>query len=463
LSLEGTSEVNGNSTVPVVVEGSGKGVVAHVGLHALGRFADRLGLGDSLSARIPISGERLPLHDRGKVLTQAMLMLAGGGEACSDIEHLRSQASLFGSVPSDSTLYRTFRQIGSDTLDGLWEAMGEVRAKVWRRAAATTGNATVVLDIDASLHQIHSENKQEAAANYKGGYGFHPIYCFADATGEALGALLRPGNAGADNVADHVAVLDAAIAQLPEQIAVGHRRGDDAALVRRAVQVRTDSAGCTNFVWHARARNVGFAVVARSNASIHAAISRVRFDEEYWIPALRQDGDERPGAAVAELTDLVDLTSWPEGTRLIVRREPLHPGAQQTLFPSTMFRYWGHYTDADGDPVALDVHMRAHAHVEDHIRRLKDSGAQRFPFTDIDANRTWLAVVCFADSLVRWFQHLCLTGALASAEPKTLRWGLWHTPARLVHLARRQVVRILDGWPTEPILLDAYQRIAQLS
>lgn len=455
--------MHGNSTVSVVVEGSGKGVVAHVGLHALGAFADRLGLGDSLSARIPIGGERPPIHDRGKVLTQAMLMLAGGGEACSDIEHLRSQEALFGSVPSDSTLYRTFRQIDPATLAGLWAAMGEVRAQVWRRASATTGTDTIVLDIDASLHQIHSENKQDTAANYKGGYGFHPIYCFADATGETLGVVLRPGNAGANNIADHVAVLDQAIGQLPEEIAAGHHEGDDPALVRRAVQVRTDSAGCTDFVSHARARNVGFAVVARSNASIHAAISRVRGDKDCWAPALRQDGDERPGAAVAELTAHLDLSAWPEGTRLIVRREPLHPGAQHSLFPSTMFRYWGHYTDATGDPVDLDVHMRAHAHVEDHIRRLKDSGAQRFPFTDIDANRTWLAVVCFADALVRWFQQLCLTGPLAAAEPKTLRWGLWHTPARIVRRARRQIVRILDGWPTTPDLLDAYQRIAALT
>src|SRR6266508_2578710 len=143
-------------------------------------------LGDSLSAGIPITGERLPLHDRGKVLTQAVLMLAGGGEACADIEHLRAQGELFGSVPSDSTLYRTFRHIDAATLAGLWEAMAEVRAQVWRRSAATTGTATVVLDIDSSLHQIHSEYKEETAANYKGGFGFHPIYCFADATGETL-------------------------------------------------------------------------------------------------------------------------------------------------------------------------------------------------------------------------------------------------------------------------------------
>jgi hypothetical protein len=452
--------VNGNSTVPVVVEGGGEGVVAHVGLHVLGAFADRLRLGDSLSARIPISGERVPLHDRGKVLTQAMLMFAGGGEACTDIEHLRAQGELFGAVPSDSTLYRTFRHIDAVTLSGLWEAIGEVRAQVWRRSAATTGTHTIVLDIDSSLHEIHSENKAETAATYKGGFGFHPMYCFADATGETLAVRLRPGNAGANNIADHVAVLDAAIAQLPDEIVVGHRPGDDPSVVRRAVQVRVDSAGCTDFVWHCRQRNVGFAVVARSNQDVHAAISRVAFDHDAWQPARRQDGDERPGAAVAELTDLVDLSDWPPGTRLIVRREPLHPGAQQTLFPSEMFRYWGHYTDATGDPVALDAHVRAHAHVEDHIRRLKDSGATRFPFVDIDANRAWLAVVCFADALVRWFQLLCVTGPLAVAEPKTLRWTLWHAPARLVHHARRRVVRILDGWPTTDTLLDAYRRIA---
>jgi hypothetical protein len=455
--------VNGNSTVSVVVEAGGDQVVAHVGLHALGAFADRLGLGDSLSMRVPVGGERLPVHDRGKVLVQAMLMLAGGGEACADIERLRSQPGLFGAVASDSTLYRSLRALDPATLAGLWEAMAGVRAGVWRRSSATTGTATVVLDIDSSLHQIHSENKQQAAPNYKGGYGFHPIYCCSDATGETLAVKLRPGNAGANTIVDHVAVLDQAIGQLPAEIAVGHRVGDDPSLVRRRVQVRTDSAGCSDFVWHCRRRNVGFAVVARSNASIHAAISRIAVDDNAWRPAVRQDGEERPGAAVAELTGLVDLSDWPDGTRLIVRREPLHPGAQQTLFPSLLFRYWGHYTDADGDPVALDVHMRAHAHIEDHIRRLKDSGAQRFPFVDFAANQAWLAIVCFADALVRWFQLLCVPGPLAVAEPKTLRWTLWHTPARIVRRARRQIVRILDGWPNADELLAAYRRIALIT
>jgi len=229
--------------------------------------------------------------------------------------------------------------------------------------------------------------------------------------------------------------------------------------------VRADSAGCTSgFVGGCRDRNIGFAVVARSSPPVTAAISRTYTEpDSRWAPARRQNGERRDGAEVAELTDLVDPPAgWPDDTRLIMRREPLHPGAQHSLFPSTNFRYWGHWTDQAGDPADLDTAMRAHAHVEDHIRRLKDSGLCRFPFRDGDANRAWLAVVCFAADLVRWFQLLCLTGQLARAEPKTLRWRLWHAPARVVRHARADVVRILDGWPDAQAITTAHGHIAAL-
>ncbi|MGH9213544.1 MAG: IS1380 family transposase, partial [Acidimicrobiales bacterium] len=310
----------------------------------------------------------------------------------------------------------------------------------------------------------HSENKAGTGATHKGGFGFHPMFCTADATGECLAALLRPGNAGANTIADHLAVLDAAIAQLPETVAAGHRCGDDAAMDASRIVVRTDSAGCyPGFIAGCRDRNVGFAVVARKTPAIHAAISRAICDPDRWQPAVRQNGQARRGAEVAELTDLVEVDGWPDGARLIVRREPLHQGAQRSLFPSLAHRYWGHWTDQAGDPVDLDKTMRAHARVEDNIRRLKDSGANRFPFRDLDANRAWLTTVCFADALVRWFQQICLTGPLATAEPKTLRWALWHTTARLVRHAHRHVVRLLADWPTTDTLLDAYQRIALIT
>jgi hypothetical protein len=127
------------------------------------------------------------------------------------------------------------------------------------------------------------------------------------------------------------------------------------------------------------------------------------------------------------------------------------------------YRFWGFYTDGDGDPVELDRVMRAHAHVEDHIGRLKDSGLLRFPFTDFDANSAWLAAVGFSADLVRWFQMLCLTGDLRGAEPKALRWRLWHVPARLIRSGRQTILRVLDGWPDADALLGAHRRMALIT
>ena len=163
--------MNGNSTPRVSVDADGKGVVAHVGLHASGAFADRLGVGDCLSPVVPWTGEPAPGHERGKVLTQAMLMLAGGGEAFSDIEALRCQSTLFGSVPSAPTLSRTIRnELTPTVVADLRDAFTEVIPSIWARSAATTGNDAVVLDIDASLVAAHSENKAGTAATYKGGF-----------------------------------------------------------------------------------------------------------------------------------------------------------------------------------------------------------------------------------------------------------------------------------------------------
>jgi hypothetical protein len=126
---------------------------------------------------------------------------------------------------------------------------------------------------------------------------------------------------------------------------------------------------------------------------------------------------------VCEVTSLINDHKLPEGTRCIIRREPLHPGAQRSLFPALDYRYWGFYTDQDGDPVELDATMRAHAHVERHIQRLKDSGLCRFPFASFEANTNWMMAVAMSADLARWFQLLCFDGEWRNARPKALRWA----------------------------------------
>jgi hypothetical protein len=449
------------STIRVNVEPGGKGVAAHVGLHALGSLADRLGLGATLSSRVQRHGQRLALHDRGKVLVQLALVLAGGGESCADIEHLRVQEQLFGSVPSDSTVFRTLHEFDAAKRAQLAHGLAEVRARVWEKLDVTSD--PVILDLDASLVDVHSELKEHAAPTYKRGFGFHPLLCFADATGETLSAKLRPGNATAHNAADHVEVLDDALAQLPERITRGHHV-DDEETPTRGIVARADNAGCTKkFLAACRAREVTFFVSARSNAQLSSAIYATAERPELWQSALEQSGEVAEHASVCEVTKYLRLPTMPEGTRCIIRREPLHPGAQRSLFPSDEFRYWGFYTDAAGEPVHLDQTMRAHAHVEQHIQRLKDSGLTRFPFTSFEANANWLMVVALSGDLVRWFQLLCLEGRWREARPKALRWEIFHAPGRLIYSGRRVVVRLLEGWPSTPQLLDAYRRLALLT
>ena len=113
----------------VVVEAGGTQVVGDVGSHALGSFADRIGVGETLFEAIGRTGPGRPVHDRGRVLTQTMLMLAGGGESCADIEAFAPQDRLFGNVCPDTTLYRTFTEtLTPDAVDRACEAMAEVRS-----------------------------------------------------------------------------------------------------------------------------------------------------------------------------------------------------------------------------------------------------------------------------------------------------------------------------------------------
>ncbi len=367
-------------------------------------------------------------------------------------------------MPSNPTVFRTFHELDASTRAGIADAMAGMRAKIWSRSSVTTGSSPVLLHIDASLVEIHTDGEQGAAPTSKGGFGFHPMFCFADATGEVLSGVLRPGNAGANTVSDHLEVLDQAIAQLPASLAAGHHGGGDATMANRTVVVRADSAGCTEgFLAGCRARNVNFFVTARSNPPVTAAVLDAIGIETVWEPARTQGGDLHDGAAVCELTSLITDDELPAGTRLIVRREPLHPGAQRSLFPSLDYRYWGFSTDAEGEPVELDATMRAHAHVERHIQRLKDSGLCRMPFTGFEANATWMTAVAMSADLVRWFQLLCLDGSWVDARPKAVRWGSFHAPGRLVRRSRQRVVRIIDGWPGTDALLDAYRRIALIT
>jgi hypothetical protein len=448
--------VNASSVVERVrVAEGGRQIASQVGTHLVGGLADRLGVSSALSQAMSATVERRSRHDRGRVLTQMAMTLAGGGRCVSDVAVLRDQPSLFGEVASDATVWRVFDAIGEDTLEAVRSARAQVSASLLERLAPDE----LVVDVDASLFEVHSENKQGTAAHFKGGFGFHPMFAFAEPVGLPLAARLRPGSDTANDAADQLTVVDDAIAALPEPWQAGHHPGDDRDEVIHDIVVRTDIAGYSHeMIGGLDERNLGFSVGMPANERYDTEIHALGPDQ--WSPAVDRDGQAREGAQVAELDVVPD---WmPEGTRVIVRRERPHPGAPLKLWDHDGWRHQVIVTNQDGDPAAIEARHRAHAQVENRIKRLKDIGEARFPFTRLTSNAAWLQIMLVAMLLLVATRQLLLDGDLAVAEPRRLRHTLLHAAARLVRRSRQTWLRLADNWPWTPQLLAAYRRLAAL-
>jgi hypothetical protein len=377
-------------------------------------------------------------------------MLADGGECVSDLGAQRDQQPLFGPVASDSTAFRMVDRIASTPgmLDAVRVAHARARERFWELDGAPE---RLTLDVDATLITAHSE-KEKAAGNYKGGYGFHPLQVYLDETREALGGVLRPGNAGSNTADDHVAVLDLALGQIP----VGHVESLE-------ILVRADSAGATHgLIDYCREASIRFSVGYELTEQVRSAILEIH--EDAWVPALDQDGSARENGEVCEITEMVDLSAWPEGTRLIVRRERPHPGAQLSFTDQDGYRFQAILTDqTDPDIAVLECRHRQHAHVEDRIRDDKDTGLSKFPFKHFALNEVWLEIVALAHDLIVWTQALLLDGQLAKAEPKRLRYQLLHVAGRLAFSGRRAKLHLQNRWPWTAELLAAFQKLKTLA
>ncbi len=441
----------------------GRGVVSHVGARLLADVAEATGLVAAFDEAVGGGRVRRSAHPPGRVLVDVAVMLADGGEAIADLAGQRNQPGLFGQVASPATCWRVLDSVDPATLEQLKLARAVARERAWLvRAEAGRGVPAVVcagrvqpglvIDLDATLVTCHSE-KQGSAATYKSGWGYHPMLAWLDNTGEALAGVLRPGNAGANDAADHIAVVDDAVAQIPDD----HRHGTP-------ILVRADSAGGTReFLAHLRSLQdqrgleVSFSVGFRVTNTVKDAIGRL--PESAWTVAVDAAGQPRPvdetGLPVAQVADLTGLlgdperAGWPARMRIVVRRERPHPGARLTLMEAhDGWRYQCVATDTPAGQLAwLEARHRAHARVEDRIKNLKQTGIGRFPSREFQINQTWLQLALTAADLIAWTQTTLLEGDLAKAEPKLLRYRLLHVAARLVHGQRRTKIRIDAGWP----------------
>jgi hypothetical protein len=455
-----------------VVDTAGVNVVSQAGGVLLTETARAVGLDRALSIALTPWRPPTAVHDPGKIVLDLAITLGLGGDCLADIALLRAEPGVYGRVASDPTVSRVVDRLATDpaaALQAIHTARATARKLAWRLAGKHAPDRGIdpgrplVIDVDATLITAHSE-KQGAAPTFKRGFGHHPLWAFVDhgpaGTGEPLSVLLRPGNAGSNTAADHITVLREALRQLP-----GHRPGTRPG---RKILIRSDAAGATHellnwLIGQRLSYSVGFTLPHNVTDELAA------IPETDWQPAYDADGEPRPGAAVVEVTGLLDLSRWPPGMRVIVRRERPHPGAQLRLTDADGHRLTAFATNTPprgpGRQLAdLELRHRRRARAEDRIRTAKDTGLRNLPLHELDQNRIWCALVALAVELTAWAQLLALHDHPARRwEPKRLRLRLFSVAGRLARTARRTLLHLPGHAPWAGLLLQAITTLRTLS
>ena len=446
----------------VKVSADGRGVVSHAGTALLRELAQETGLADAVSSALIDSYRGMPVHMPGQVFADLAVVIADGADAVSGIEVLRDREALFGPVASIPTAWRLLDRVDEPHLERVRAARAAARARAWQAGAAPDPAGELRIDFDATISIAFSE-KQNAAATWKKTFGFHPLLAFLDrpevAGGEALAGLLRPGNAGSNTAADHVKVLDMALEALPAQ--ARPRPGDPDS---PRVLARSDSAGATHlFAAACRKRGVEFSFGFPVDERIQRIVNLI--PGQCWHPAIEEEG-LRDGAWVAEATGMIDLSAWPEGSRLILRKERPHPGAQLTFTDIGGHRVTAFLTDTGrglipGQAGGLELRHRQHARVEDRIREGKATGLRNLPCRGWDENSAWLEAVLAAADLICWAKLICFAHvpSLARCEIAAVRYRVLHVAAQLTRSARQTCLRIDRTWRWAAQIAEGFRRL----
>lgn len=443
----------------VRVESGGESLISSAGAAMLLATARVSGLAQALSGGLAPWRAARSVHDPGKTVVDLAVAIALGGDCLADIGVVRAQPELFGQVASDPTVSRLIDALAeqpAEAIAAIRAARAAARGRVWSHRTPFADDGRVVVDLDATLIGAHSE-KEHATPNFKRGFGFHPMLAFVDhgegGSGEPLAGLLRPGKANANDAADQIAVLDAALAQLPAE-------------VRSRVLVRGDTgSGVQGFVWHVHNLGLEYSVGVYGRQPVLDALAVL--PKQAWKKALDADGRAREGAQVAELTRWLPATfkGWPPGMRVIARRERPHPGAQLRITDHEGWRITVFATNTRGGRLAdLEVTHRLRARAEDRIRGLKDTGATNLPLQAFAKNQVWLELAQLAAELLVWTQLLAWHDQPARLwEPKRVRLRLLAVAGRVITTGRRRILRLSKRWPWADLVVGGHRRLAALT
>ena len=269
---------------------------------------------------------------------------------------------------------------------------------------------------------------------------------------------------------DHIEVLTEALASIPQNFRP--RPGDPDS---PSVLIRSDSAGATyGFAKFCREVGVGFSFGFAVREPVRDALGLLADAAwlacldgiDVWYPTINADGTIRDGAWVAEATDLLDLSEWPAGSRVILRKERPHPGAQLTFRTSTVIgsppssptprpgwcpASWPDWTCGTASTPG--------SRTGSGRRRRPGCGTSRATTTRPTARGS--EIVMTAMDLVAWSKLLGFADEpdLARCEIATFRYRVLHVAARISHSARQTRLRIDQTWRWAEQITRAWHQI----
>jgi Transposase DDE domain group 1 len=420
-------------------------LVADAGLIVPATLMARLGMEELTDTRVRLV-DRVGGARPGRKLCTLVAAILAGGSHIDHADRLRAGSThkvLPFRVMAPSTLGTFLRSFTFGHVRQLDAVIAETIGRAWA-AGAGPGLATMTIDVDSTICQVHGKQKQGTAYGYTKTLGYHPVLATRADTGEVLHARLRKGSSQR-----------------------GHRRFVEelVARVRRAgangqLTLRADSGFWSYALIDTLDRlAVTWSITINVNKQVRAAIDAI--DEAMWRTISYPEGGQ---AQVAEttITTTSSRSKQPRTLRLVVRRTRLTDTVQAQLWPD--WRHHAFITNLDLSTVEVDQFHRNHATIELAIRDLKEgAGLEHCPSGRFFANSAWLAAAVLAHNLTRW------TARLGAIHPdnqltvaRTIRTRLFTLPGRIVNRSGRPVLRLPNRWPWETAFQRAFGKIRAL-
>jgi hypothetical protein len=409
-------------------------LTSHAGTVLLQDFAERLGVERLLDEELQVK-VRERGYGEGQAIGGLFYNLVLGGEHLSDLEVLRGDRGTQELLEAEAILAPTTAGEFLRKFDiGDVQDLQRVHLRLQERVRPHQRATTCTIDLDSSIYEQASTQKEGSTKAYNGEVGYHPLLAFWAEEGELLFSHLRRGSAHtARNV---VWFLRETLKRVPET-AVHQLRADSGFYSKAVVE------------W-CEAHSFTFTITADQTAPLLATIAAV--PERGW--------QKLPEYELAEVAEChYQPTGWVQPYRYVVKRELAETKAGEL--------YWKYHVTVTNEKErsareVLVWHLQ-HANMENAIKEHKSGfGLEKLPTQKFHANWAYLLIGQLAFNLVAWFKRLVLPPTYQRATIKTIRHHLLNLAGKLVHTARRVFLVISDGYRYQAVWRFAITRLTHL-